>query len=142
MLWVCRETCFWRDTGWKPGDTIEIESKWKWAYSGGLWHKDGVDVVSDTVSDTVHRCFEPTDFSVLANPADVLAARNKIRVPRTFKYKWELPGSEADAAPEDPQPLKPVDLKSDTSPKPFAPSEVRRRGRTAKNPFAANAVTS
>lgn len=102
MLWICREKCFWRDKLWAPGESIDVSSDLPWVYSGGAWVPDGIDVADPMKGQYITRCFEPSDFSCLKDVRDVLRARNRIDVHRTWKLPSEI---RVDQLPIEEQPI-------------------------------------
>jgi hypothetical protein len=114
-VWICREKAFWRDLLWTPGeppnDRVEVaafEGK-KWVYDGGAWVPQGVSVIDAKASMMIPGQFEPLDFGELANPRDVIFARNRRKTERTWTFKHEIDELplDVDALPDP----KPLDLK-------------------------------
>lgn len=114
-VWICREKAFWRDLLWVPGeppnDRVSVapfENR-KWVLDGGAWVPEGVEVIDVKANMMIPAQFEPEDFSELANPRDVLLARNRKKTERTWKFRHEIE-SETPVAVEslpDPTPITP-----------------------------------
>jgi hypothetical protein len=111
-IWICREKAFWRDLLWTPGeppnekvDIVPFEGR-KWVYDGGAWVPEGVAVIDAKAGMMIPAQFEPLDFQELANPRDVILARNRRKTERTWRFKHEIEDIPADLNDiPDPQPL-------------------------------------
>ena len=101
---------------WTPGnapnDQVQIVpfDGRKWVLDGGAWVPEGVKVIDAKANMMVPSQFEPQDFAELANPRDVINARNRKKGDRSWKLKNEIDAEEPIAISDipDPVPLTPA----------------------------------
>lgn len=134
MKWICRETVFYRDNLYKPGDSIDVDAEFGYELSGGMWSPVGMELIDPRLNLQIPRQFEPEGSSVLVRSSDLLFARSpEASAMKPAKWKLMVGLSELEEALKAEQEnakVEPVKPNPEPDPKPDWAVAKRSRGRS------------